>query len=120
MLKIEGPDPSVLTRKLRHHAEEVRPLINALVYALVFESSYARDDDVHLIRQSRTGPGSFALVLASGDEYHFRLSGVNRKWIDVRDSYQDSKVIRTIRSEDEARQFVRKLSKKSKPLVATP
>jgi hypothetical protein len=47
MLKVEGPDPGVLTRRRQHHVELLRPLIDALTYSLVFESGFARDDQVH-------------------------------------------------------------------------
>lgn len=108
MLKVEGADPAVLSRRLRHHAELVRPLINTLMYALVFESRIARDTDVHVIRQSRTGPGSFSLVTASGKQYHFRLSATPGA-VDVRDAYRGGNVVATIRSEPQARRFVRRL-----------
>ena len=96
---------------MRHHAEQLRPLIDALTYSLVFESRFARDDQVHVIRQSRGGPGSFTFLPASGGEYHFRISGQVPLAIDVRDSYRNGSVIATLRSDAEARQFIRKLSK---------
>jgi hypothetical protein len=118
MLKVEGSDPGVLSRRMRHHAEQLRPLIDALTYSLVFESTFSRDSEVHVLRQSRSGPGSFAFLPASGSEYHFRVSAQVPLAIDVRDSYRSGNVIATLRTPAEARQFIRKLSK-SAPLTAS-
>jgi hypothetical protein len=117
MLKVEGADPGVLNRRMRHHAEQLRPMIDALTYSLVFESSFAKDDEVHVIRQSRTGPGSFAFHPADGREFHFRMSRQASLAIDVLDSYQGGNVIATLHGDEEARRFIRKLSKARAPRV---
>jgi hypothetical protein len=110
MIRVEGIDPGVLSRRMRHHAERLRPLIDALTYSLMYETNFARDDEVHVLRQSRTGPGSFSFVTADGDEYHFRM-GADGNSIAVYDAYRLGQEIARLRTDAEARHFMRRIDR---------
>lgn len=109
MIKVTGLDPGVVARRMRHHAEQYRPLIDALVYGLMFESSLAQDDKVHRLAQSKRGPGSFGLYLADGRQFHFRPHGGTQPWIEVRDSYMHGHTLTVLKTDAQARRFMRRL-----------
>lgn len=111
MIKVGGPDTGVLSRRMRHHAEQFRPLINTMQGAILFESKIAKDDKVHRLHQSRSGPGSFGLYVADGREYHFRPAWTNGNTngvaINILDAYKNGKVLFTLKTEAQVRRFVR-------------
>jgi hypothetical protein len=109
MVQVQGQNLEVLRlgARLRHHAQPLVPLIDALVNALVFESPLMRDSHVHVLRQVRTGPGSFMLGLADGREFHFRPNG--RGGILVKDAYQNGAVVATLTTRKQCQTFMRGL-----------
>lgn len=115
MIWTTGPDPAVLNRRMRDHAEQYMPLAHALVMELVL-GGFGQDAEEHLVRQSRNGPGSFGFITADWhDEYHFRPhfpTPASGPALDVRDAYHRGKVVATLHNEQEARRFVRKAWKK--------
>jgi hypothetical protein len=110
MLKVEGQNLEVLRMgsRLRHHARVLVPLIDALTNALIFDSPLARDNHVHVLRQVRTGAGSFVLIVADGREFHFRPDG--QDGILVKDAYQNGSVIVTLKTRNQCQGFIRGLS----------
>ena len=109
MIRVSGPDPGVLRRPMRHHGEQYRPLIIAITFALLYESKMARDEDQHVLHQSRNGPGSFGLYLSDGRQYHFRAAGGPA--IRVVDAFRNGRLVAILKTEPQCRAFIRKLSK---------
>jgi hypothetical protein len=107
MIKVEGQDTGVLSRRVRHHVQQILPLKYAFMDSLVFESPLAKDDEVHVLRQSSTGPASFGLYLADGRQFHFRLGAGYS--IAVKDAYHNGTVIINLDTEPKCRNFARKL-----------
>ena len=112
MLKVQGFDPGVVSRRLVHHGEKLRPLIDACVYSLLLESDLARDDEVHILRQSKKGPGSFGLYLSDGRQFHFRLRfrQGHIPYMSVLDAFQDGTEVAKFTQESQARRFMRTLT----------
>jgi hypothetical protein len=111
MLKVQGTDPGVVSRRLQHHGERLRPIITACLYALVLESDLARDGEVHFLYQSRGGPGSFGLYLSDGRQFHFRLRWLagTVPYLAVLDAMQNGNEVARITRESQARRFMRRL-----------
>jgi hypothetical protein len=111
MVKVEGQNLEVLRlgSRLRHHAQLLLPLIDALVNALIFDSSLARDSHVHVLRQVRTGAGSFMLKLADGREFHFRPASFAPPAIRVLDSYHHGSEVVVLKTRNQCQAFMRGL-----------
>lgn len=112
MLQVQGPDPGIVSRRLAHHGEKLRPIIDALVYSLLLESEIARDDNVHVLRQSKNGPGSFGLYLSDGRQFHFRLGWQvgHEPYMTVRDAFQNGTEVAKFTKESQARWWARTLT----------
>jgi hypothetical protein len=111
-------DPLTILARGYHHARGVVPVVEHSLYALLMQSSLARDNHVHKLFQSKRGAGSWALYLADGREYHFRAgfskNGGGYDCLDVYDRYKSSryytrKQVAKLTSKSEARRFFRHL-----------
>lgn len=79
MLKVEGLRPT-----LSHH-----DLMNEVVYALLFESGLAQDEQVHVL-QSRQGVLGWTVRTESGKTYYFRPAPKGA--VAVFDSYRGNQI----------------------------
>ena len=112
MLKVIGQDPMTVDRRLRHHMEQYRPIIDALVYGITF--LFGQGDDIHELRQVRNGMGSFYLRPAGGGEYHFRPGPAYTGAVRVLDAYHNGNEIALLSTPAEARNFMKKLAKQNR------
>ena len=103
MIKVTGPNPTTLRRRLEHHAQGLIPLAHALVDAILF-GALGQDDAVHVLRQHKAGANSFSLTTADGTSYHFRSD--DYEVIFVKDAFKHGEPITTIRTPEEAESFV--------------
>jgi hypothetical protein len=109
MLKVTGQDPMTVDRRLRHHTEQYRPIVDALVYGIFL--LFGQGEDIHRLHQSRNGMGSFALYPANGGRYHFRPGPVNTGAVRVLDSYTNGNEIALLDTPAKARNFIKRLAK---------
>ena len=72
MWRVEGENPTAALRRTGHHAQQMLPMVGMIAGALLFESPTGKDKNDHVIRQSRTGAGSYGLYLSDGRQYHLR------------------------------------------------
>jgi hypothetical protein len=107
MIKVEGPNPTTLWRRMEHHASDLIPLVHSLIDALVF-GPLGQDDNVHVIRQHKAGANSFSLTLAGGPTYHFRSH--DYRTIEVYDSFKHGDQIATASTREEAEALVEELA----------
>lgn len=111
MIKVEGQDPGALNRRMRHHAEQFRPLINTMTSSILFESKLARDDEIHILKQSRSGANSWGLHVADGRKYFFRAAWTNSNTsglaINVLDAAKNGKILFCLKTDAQIRRFVR-------------
>jgi hypothetical protein len=95
MIRVEGPDPTAVIKRARHHTDGTVPLILEAAVSLLLGCPLARDEYVHLLKQSRSGAESLGLYLADGREYHFRPGpgGHDATSIHVNSSYQNGRLV---------------------------
>lgn len=95
MIRVEGPDPTAVIKRARDHTEGAVPLILEAAVSLLLGCPLARDEHVHLLKQSRPGAESLALYLADEREYHFRPGpgGHDATSIHVKDGYMNGKLV---------------------------
>lgn len=73
MIRVEGPDTTAVIRRARDHTRGTVPLILEATMSLLLDCPLARDDHVHVLKQSRPGAMSYGLYLDGGRrQYHFR------------------------------------------------
>jgi len=121
VIRVIGKNRKALLTRLEHHAAPLVPFREAFVNALLFHSSLASDNDRHILRQSRTGAGSWSLHLADGRRFYFR-SGLNPRTgkyyehVDIHDEPFVTAATTTVRVETPEEMFlwVRKLTAKAK------
>jgi hypothetical protein len=73
MIRVEGPDPTAMIARARHHLQIVVPLLEEAALCLVLKCPLSRDHHEHVLSQRRRGGESYGLYLADGREFHFRL-----------------------------------------------
>jgi hypothetical protein len=105
MLKVEGQRPWYIAVNPDGHLDGRRELVDAIVFGLVFRSALARDEEVHLLRQSRNGASSWCIQTASGREYHFRPAPGNT--VAVFDSYRKGNQIGELHTRAHVHKFLR-------------
>lgn len=95
MIQVQGPDPTAVIKRARHHTKETVPLILEAAISLLLACPLARDEQVHILKQSRRGAESLGLHLADGREYHFRPGpgGHGATAIHVKDGYTNGKTV---------------------------
>jgi hypothetical protein len=95
MIRVEGPEPTAVIKRARHHTDGTVPMILEAAVSLLLGCPLARDEQVHLLRQSRPGAESLGLYLADGREYHFRPGpgGHEATSIQVKDGYRNGKIV---------------------------
>jgi hypothetical protein len=107
MIQTIGQNPMAI-RRLEHHGQAHQPIANALVYEILF-GWIAQDDELHILRQGRTGMNSFSLHLAGGYEYHFRQGLAPVGSVAILSSARKGKLLTMLTREDQARHWIRSL-----------
>lgn len=72
MIQVVGQNRSALLTGLTHHAAPMVPFRQAFNDALLYQSTLAEDTNTHILRQGRTGVGSWGLLLSDGRRFYFR------------------------------------------------
>ncbi len=94
MIKVEGPEPVAAIKRARHHTPGTVPQILEIAISLLLGCPLARDEHVHVLKQSRPGAESYGLHLADGRQYHFRPDGGHdATTILVKDKYRNGESI---------------------------
>jgi hypothetical protein len=64
MIRVEGPDPTAMIARARHHLQIVVPLLEEAALCLVLKCPLSRDHHEHVLSQRRRGGESLSTVLA--------------------------------------------------------
>lgn len=103
VIRVQGRNPTTVLRRLDHHAPELVPLAQSLLFEIVF-GPLGQDESVHRLRQHKKGANSFSLTTSRGNEFHFRSRDYES--VQVLDSFKNGRVIATIETPEEATHFV--------------
>ncbi len=95
MIRVEGSEPTAVIKRARDHTKGTVPLILEAAVSLLLGCPLARDEQIHLLKQSRPGAESLGLYLADGREYHFRPGpgGHGATSIHVKDGYKSGNLV---------------------------
>jgi hypothetical protein len=109
VIRTEGQDLEAVFLGIRHHAKHLEPIALELLKELVFGWP-GRDEEVHLIVQSRNGPNSVAWFTPDGQQFHFRwhhrgdsVIVFDRYW----HGYDQANVVAVLSTRRDVRHFVR-------------
>jgi len=106
MIRVEGPDPVAVIKGARDHTEGTVSLILEAAISLLLNCPLARDEHVHLLKQSRPGAESLGLYLEDGRQYHFRPNGGHEATsILVKDRYMNGELVAELGSPEEISGF---------------
>lgn len=94
--------------QIEHHA----PLMRAFADAFFEECFHtlAADPGEWLVRQSRTGARSWAVIAPDGTEYHLRSDAYDPPQVDVYDAYRNGGLLETLRTPAELRVWMRAIT----------
>jgi hypothetical protein len=109
MVKTIGQNPMAI-RRLEHHSGGYLPIRDALTNEILF-GWIGQDNDLHILRQGRTGVGSFSLELARGHAYHFRPAGPAYApgSVAIMSSARKGNLLTVLTGTDQARHWIRSL-----------
>ncbi len=69
---------------------------------------FGQDDEVHLVRQHKSGANSFSLTIAGGPTYHFRSH--DYRTIEIYDSFKHGTLVTAMSTGEEAEQLMDRLA----------
>lgn len=114
MILPEGENLLAPVKNPRHHAQAYLPLAYDLIANLFLGSEVGTDPErVHVLLQSRKGPGSFTLYLDSTQyptaifSFKPRHDANGEPTIEVRDHYSGGNLIFTIATREDVRTFIK-------------
>jgi hypothetical protein len=95
MILVEGPDTRAVIMRARDHTPGTVNLILESAITLLLGCELARDDKVHVLKQSKQGAESYTLQLSDGRQFHFRpgSGGHGARTIRVYDSYRNGELV---------------------------
>ncbi|HSZ15286.1 MAG TPA: hypothetical protein VK790_14725 [Solirubrobacteraceae bacterium] len=107
MIRVEGPDPVAAIKRARDHTPGTVPLLLEVAVSMLLGCPLARDENVHVLKQSRPGAESYSLQVSDGRQFHFRPhpSGHDATSISVYDRYRNGQEITVLASNQDVWQF---------------
>lgn len=115
MIRVDGPNPTTLWRRMEHHASELIPLVHSLIDDILF-GPLGQGAEVHVMKQHKVGANSFSLTIADGPTYHFRSH--DYRTIEVYDAFKHGNLLARLRTPDEAEGFVARMAAGPLPVPA--
>jgi len=115
MIQVKGPETTAAITRARHHTPGTVPLILEAAISLLLGCPLARDDQIHLLKQSKPGAESYGLHLADGRQYHFRPGSGNHaaESIRVLDRYREGQLVAELEDRASIWKFFSNLSVES-------
>lgn len=112
MIQVEGPETTAVISRARHHTPGTVSLILESAISLLLGCPLARDNQIHLLRQSKPGAESYGLYLADGRQFHFRPGPGNHaaESIRVLNRYREGQLIAELNDPASIRRFFANLS----------
>ena len=107
VIQVEGPDTVAAIKRARDHTPGTVPLLLEVAVSMLLGCPLARDENVHVLKQSRPGAESYSLRLSDGRQFHFRPHppGHDATSISVYDRYRNGKEITLLASNQDVWQF---------------
>ncbi len=112
MILVEGPDTTAVIKRARDHTPGAVDLILECVMTLLLGCELARDDNVHVLKQSKSGAESYSLKLSDRREFHFRpgTGGHGATTIDVYDKFKNGQLVAEVTNHEDVWEFFDGLS----------
>ena len=107
MIQVKGLEPTAAIKRARHHTPGTVPLILEAAVSLLLGCPLARDDHMHVLKQSGKGAESLGLYLEDGRQFHFRpgKGGHDATSIYVYNRYRNRKLIAELDGPEAIRKF---------------